>query len=159
MRHRVKTKKLNRHQGARKGLDLSLTRALILSSSINTTVAKAKYVKPKTEKLVTYAKKGESLSNRRILLSRLNNEKQLVDKLYDIAKKYKNTNGGYLKILKAQKRAGDNTKMAKVMWVEKQAPVAKPKAEEVAKATPKAKKSTEKKEVKEKKTAKKVSKK
>lgn len=158
MRHRVKTKKLNRHQGARKGLDLSLTRALILNSSINTTVAKAKYVKPKAEKLVTYAKKGENLSTRRILLSRLNNEKQLVDKLYDIAKKYKNTNGGYLKILKAQTRAGDNAKMAKVMWVEKQVP-AEQKAKVAGSVTTKTKKSSEKVESKPKKATKKVSKK
>lgn len=117
MRHRVKTKKLNRHQGARKGLELSLTRALIIDESISTTLAKAKYIKPKAEKLVTFAKKGDTLANKRILLSRLNNEKKIVAKLYDIAKKYKSTNGGYIKILKAGNRAGDNTQMAKIMWV------------------------------------------
>jgi len=123
MRHRVKTKKLNRHQGARKGLELSLTRALIIDQSISTTLAKAKYIRPKVEKLVTFAKKGDTLANKRILLSRVNNEKKIVAKIYDFAKKYKNTNGGYTKILKAGNRAGDNAQMAKLMWVEVSKPV------------------------------------
>lgn len=118
MRHRVKTRKLNRHQGARKGLEQALLVSIIDNASIKTTLPKAKFIKPKLEKLVTIAKKGDTLATRRLLLSRLQNNKDSVEKLFTKSKSYAKVNGGYTKILKANKRAGDNAKLAVLSWVE-----------------------------------------
>ncbi|NCT55474.1 50S ribosomal protein L17 [bacterium] len=118
MRHRVTTKKLGRDAAHRKALVFNLCKSLIENGGINTTVAKAKYVKPFIEKLVTRAKRKESLSNNRILLSRLNNDGVLVEKLVsDIAKRYQKRPGGFLSIQKANKRDGDKSTMARISWV------------------------------------------
>lgn len=118
MRHRVITKKLGRDSAHRKALVFNLTKSLIENKGITTTVAKAKYIKPFVEKLVTRAKREQSLSNNRILLSRLNNKMGLVNTLVnEIAVKYKGRTGGFLSIQKTKKRDGDNSLQATISWV------------------------------------------
>lgn len=118
MRHRNKTKHFNRHTAARVALRHSLVISIIENKSIETTVEKAKYIKPTVEKLITKAKMGDTLATRRYLLKNLRNNKKAVDTLIkDLGEKYKKRDGGYLKILKTQKRDGDKAKMAILSWV------------------------------------------
>lgn len=118
MRHRVTTKKLGRDAAHRKALLFNLSKSLIENASVVTSIEKAKYVKPHLEKLVTRAKKGSNLANRRLLLSSLRNKGDLVDKLFDhISKEYKKREGGYLSIQRLSKRDGDKATLAKISWV------------------------------------------
>ena len=81
MRHRVAGRKLQRTSAHRTALFRNMAAALIKHEQITTTLAKARELRPYTEKLVTLAKKG-GLSNRRLAHSRLLDDKQLV-KLFD----------------------------------------------------------------------------
>src|SRR3546814_4159386 len=106
MRHRVGGRKLQRTSSHRTALFRNMAAALIKHEQITTTVAKAKELRPYTEKLVTLAKKG-GLANRRLAMSRLMDDAQLV-KLFDVlAPRYSDRPGGYLRIIKAGIRASD----------------------------------------------------
>ena len=118
MRHRVGGRKLQRTSSHRAALFRNMAAALIKHEQITTTVAKAKELRPYTEKLVTLAKKG-GLSNRRLAHARLLDDKQLV-KLFDtLAERYKDRNGGYIRIVKAGIRASDAADMAIIEFVDR----------------------------------------
>jgi large subunit ribosomal protein L17 len=156
MRHRVKGKKFNRHLGARNALEFSLVKACIENPSVTTSLQKAKFVKPQVEKLVTKAKKGDTLVTRRYLLSKLRNNKSLVEKLIsNYSVKYKTVNGGYMRIQKAEKRSGDNAQMAVLSWVDSKKPNKVETKKVEKKSTPKTKKAAKKSTEKTKKTTKK----
>jgi len=156
MRHRVTTKKLGRTASHRKALVFNLCKSLIESDGVTTTVAKAKYVKPFIEKLVTRAKRKQSLANNRILLSRLNNNADLVDKMInDIAKRYQKRPGGFLSIHKTKKRDGDKATLATISWIKNV--VEKPEKSDLP-ATPKTVESKQKVSTKKKVTDKKTTK-
>ncbi|MCI0350279.1 MAG: 50S ribosomal protein L17, partial [Acidobacteriales bacterium] len=101
MRHRVKGKRLNRDSSHRKALRMNLATQLFEKGRIRTTRAKADYVRGFAERLITLAKRGlakaEESGNaavavhaRRIVASRLNNNRVLIQKLFDeIAPLYK----------------------------------------------------------------------
>src|SRR3546814_7369647 len=98
--------------------DLNMSAALIKHEQITTTVAKAKELRPYIEKLVTLAKRG-GLANRRLAMSRLMDDTQLV-KLFDIlAERYKDRNGGYTRVIKAGIRASDAAPMAVLEFVDR----------------------------------------
>ena len=118
MRHRVGHRKLQRTSSHRAALFRNMAAALIKHEQIMTTVAKAKELRPYTEKLVTLAKKG-GLSNRRLAHARLLDDTQLV-KLFDvIAERYKDRSGGYLRVVKAGIRASDAASMAIIEFVDR----------------------------------------
>jgi large subunit ribosomal protein L17 len=118
MRHRVGGRKLQRTSSHRTALFRNMAAALIKHEQILTTVAKAKELRPYTEKLITLAKKG-GLSNRRLAHARLLDDKQLV-KLFDVlAERYKDRNGGYIRIIKAGIRASDAASMAIIEFVDR----------------------------------------
>lgn len=118
MRHRVGGRKLQRTSSHRTALFRNMAAALIKHEQITTTLAKARELRPYTEKLVTLAKKG-GLSNRRLAHTRLLDEKQLV-KLFDvIAPRYAERAGGYLRIVKAGIRASDAADMAIIEFVDR----------------------------------------
>ncbi len=145
MRHRVKKTKLNRDRDGRIALERGLIKQIIAYGSVETTLMKAKYIRPKVEKLVTKAKKND-LATRRLLIQRID-DKKLVDKLLkDIAPKYKKVNGGYLRIRRTEVRKGDAAQMAEISFVE----VVQPKVD-----TQKTNKNPTKKDVVDKKTTKK----
>jgi len=92
--------------------------ALIKHEQITTTVAKAKELRPYTEKLITLAKKG-GLSNRRLAHARLLDDAQLT-KLFDVlAARYADRNGGYTRIIKAGPRGSDAAPMAVIEFVDR----------------------------------------
>ncbi len=118
MRHRVGGRKLQRTSSHRTALFRNMAAALIKHEQITTTLAKAKELRPYTEKLVTLAKKG-GLSNRRLAHARLLDDKQLV-KLFDtLAERYKDRNGGYIRIVKAGIRMSDAASMAIIEFVDR----------------------------------------
>ena len=118
MRHRVGGRKLQRTSSHRAALFRNMAAALIKHEQIMTTVAKAKELRPYTEKLVTLAKKG-GLSNRRLAHARLLDDAQLI-KLFDvIAPRYAERNGGYLRVVKAGIRASDAASMAIIEFVDR----------------------------------------
>ena len=116
MRHLKSGRKFHRAKGQRKALLKGLIGNLIIREKIETTEAKAKEIKPLTEKFITIAKK-QDLSALRIVLSRLN--KKSAQKLYyQIAQRYLERKGGYCRIIKGGKiRKNDGSKMAIIEFV------------------------------------------
>jgi large subunit ribosomal protein L17 len=118
MRHRVGGRKLQRTSSHRAALFRNMAAALIKHEQIITTVAKAKELRPYTEKLITLAKKG-GLSNRRLAHARLLDDTQLTKLFGVIADRYKDRNGGYVRIVKAGIRASDAAPMAIIEFVDR----------------------------------------
>lgn len=118
MRHGIKGRKLQRKTGHRHALLRNLAAALIKHEQIITTVAKAKELRPYTEKLITLAKRG-GLSNRRLAMSRLGDETQL-KKLFEVlAERYGDREGGYTRVIKAGYRASDAAPIAVIELVDR----------------------------------------
>lgn len=118
MRHGIKQRKLGRKTGHRHALLRNLAAALVKHEQIQTTVPKAKELRPYVEKLVTLAKRG-GLSNRRLAMSRLGDETQL-KKLFDVlAERYSDREGGYTRIIKAGVRASDAAPIAIIEFVDR----------------------------------------
>jgi large subunit ribosomal protein L17 len=111
MRHARQRHKLSRDAAHRKSLLRNLSRELIEHERIRTSQAKAKAVKPEVEKMITLAKRGD-LHARRLLLSRLGQDKFIVHKLVEeIAPRYAERPGGYTRIVKLGPRRSDSTEM------------------------------------------------
>jgi len=118
MKHGIKQRKLNRTSSHRKAMFANMSAALIKHEQITTTLPKAKELRPFTEKLVTLAKKG-GLANRRLAISRVRDQEQ-VAKLFDtMGERYKDREGGYIRIMKAGFRYGDNAPMAVIEFVDR----------------------------------------
>jgi large subunit ribosomal protein L17 len=112
MRHQKQRHKLSRDSAHRKALLMNLSKEVIDHERIETTTAKAKAVKPELERLITLAKRGD-LHARRQALSALGQDKFMVYKLFEeIAPRYVDRPGGYLRILKLGPRQSDATEMA-----------------------------------------------
>ena len=116
MKHQKTTKTLGRKKGPKKALLKNLANSLILYEKMKTTEIKAKVIKPLVEKMVTRAKK-DNLANRREIMKFLPTQ-NAVKKLFEvIGPKYKERNGGYLRIVKIGERKGDGAKMAVLEFV------------------------------------------
>jgi large subunit ribosomal protein L17 len=117
MRHQKQGKKFGRLTGRRKSFLRNLANDLIRRGKIETTEARAKAIRPLVERLVSIGKK-QTLVSRRLLASRLHNPKT-VQKLYEeISPRYKERNGGYLRIVKLEKsRKRDGSSMARIEFV------------------------------------------
>ena len=118
MRHRVGGRKLQRTGSHRTAMFRNMAAALIKHEQILTTTPKAKELRPYVEKLITLAKKG-GLSNRRLAHARLLDDAQL-KKLFDVlAERYKDRNGGYIRVIKAGIRASDAAPIAYIELVDR----------------------------------------
>jgi len=101
----------------RRTLLKGLISLLIENGEIKTTFVKAKAIRSRAEKLITKAKKG-NLADRRIL-ARFLGKRVLVNRLVEeIAPLFKQRKGGYLRVVRIGKRAGDGATMAKVLFTE-----------------------------------------
>ena len=128
MRHQKTGRKLNRDSAHRAAMFRNMVASLIKSELIKTTLPKAKELRRFAEPLITLAK-TDSVANRRLAFSRLR-DKVAVGKLFvDIAPRYQQRPGGYLRILKCGFRAGDSAPMAYVELVDRPAVAAEPAAE------------------------------
>ena len=107
----------SRNRAHRKAMMINLATAMIMSDGhIRTTVPKAKELRRMLERLVTKSRTN-TLAVRRLLLSRLNNNNDAVNKLLnDLGPRFATRPGGYLRVLKDGYRAGDNAPMAYVLW-------------------------------------------
>ena len=142
MRHRVHGRRLNRDTAHRKALRKNLIADLLCHEQIITTEAKARTIRPAAEKMITLAKRGitkgksnpaDEVHARRLAAARLPQlrvsededgdyeDVDVVKKLFnDIAPRYMDRPGGYTRMIKIGKRAGDNADMAMLMLVDKE---------------------------------------
>ena len=124
MKHRVAKKTLNRTSAHRSALIKNLSEALIAHGTIETTLDKAKFVKPYVEKLVTKAKKAEKAEKVEMFnlikyfRTRLYTESVISKLLNEIAPMFKNRAGGYTRIVRTGNRDGDNAMKARIEFVE-----------------------------------------
>ena len=140
-RHGYKGRKFGRERDQREALIKGLAESLILHESIETTLEKAKDLRPYVEKVVTKARKGDLHNRRQVIqaLQTLEAAHKLVD---DIAPKMKRTSG-YLRIEKTETRRGDNAQLARISFVDDLS--APPIAKKAEKVVPKPKGTTTKK--------------
>ena len=118
MRHGNANRKLNRTASHRKAVFANMSAALIKHEQIVTTLPKAKELRPIVEKLVTLAKRGD-LHARRQAIAQVRDEAQ-VQKLFAVlGDRYKGRQGGYIRILKAGFRYGDNAPVAVIEFVDR----------------------------------------
>ena len=118
MRHGNSNRKLNRTASHRKAMFANMAASLILHEQIVTTLPKAKEIRPIVEKLVTLGKRGDLHARRQAILQI--RDVAVVSKLFDaIATRYASRNGGYLRIMKAGYRHGDNAPLAVIEFVER----------------------------------------
>ena len=121
MRHRKKGKRLGRDAAHRKALLRNLSDSLVVAEKIETTLAKAKYLRPYFEKLVTKAKKGTESGDKltkfnaiKYLNGKLTTKEAVKKLLEDVAPRFKNTIGGYTRIIRIGERKGDNAQLARI---------------------------------------------
>lgn len=118
MRHGNKGRRFNRTASHRKAMFANLAQALITHEQIVTTLPKAKDLRPVVEKLVTLGKRG-GLHERRQAIAQIRSV-DVVKKLFDVlGPRYKERNGGYLRVLKAGFRYGDNAPLAVIEFVDR----------------------------------------
>jgi len=116
MRHKKDGRQLNRNSSHRKSLMKNLTLSLFKHEQIETSLAKAKELRRTAEPLITLAKK-DNLMRRRMAYSKIR-DKQVVKKLFeDLGPRFKERNGGYLRILKNGYKSGDASPKAFVKLV------------------------------------------
>jgi len=120
MRHLKSGRRLNRTSAHRKAMFANMACALIKHEQIKTTLPKAKELRPVVERLVTRARNAKgSLHARRLLLSEIK-DATMVSKLFDvIGPRYADRPGGYIRVLKAGMRYGDNAPMAVIEFVDR----------------------------------------
>src|SRR5580698_9692717 len=118
MRHAKTHRKFNRRSDHRKSMLANLATSLIKHEQITTTLPKAKDLRPIVEKLITLGKRG-GLHCRRQALSALQDTK-ITEKLFStLAERYAARQGGYIRILKAGFRHGDNAAMAVIELIDR----------------------------------------
>lgn len=113
MRHHDKKRKFHREKRQRVALMRSLSRSLVIHGEIETTVAKAKALRPYIERLIT-SSKNPTLASRRSAFVKIG-DTSAVKKLHDeIAKRYQDRKGGYTRIIRlgrVGKRVGEQARI------------------------------------------------
>lgn len=125
MRHKIAGKKLGRNSGQRAALRRTMIKQLFENERIQTTRAKAEFIRHPAEKLITLAKRvheaddAQKVHARRVAASRLDNDKTIVKKLFEeIAPRYLNRPGGYTRMFKLPPRTSDSAEMVVLELVE-----------------------------------------
>src|SRR5690349_1997257 len=118
MRHRNRGRHFSRESSHRQAMFANLAQSLVKHEQITTTLPKAKDLRPIVEKLVTLGKKGD-LHHRRLLIARTRSEACAAKIMDTLAPRYKDRPGGYLRIMKAGFRYGDNAPMAVIEFVDR----------------------------------------
>ena len=118
MRHGYARRKLGRTTAHRTAMFANMSASLIKHEQIVTTLPKAKELRPFVEKLVTLAKKGD-LHARRLAISKVRDVDQVGKLFSTIGHRYAGRGGGYIRVLKAGFRHGDNAAMAVIEFVDR----------------------------------------
>lgn len=133
MRHAYRGSRLGRSTAHRQALFKNQIQSLMLAERIITTLPKAKEIRPLAERVITRGKQG-TIHARRWALRWLGS-RDLVKKVFDdIAPRFAERPGGYLRIVKLGPRPGDGAEMALIEMVEKGADAPAPAPEKPAKA-------------------------
>jgi len=118
MRHKLGGRKLNRTSSHRKALFRNMAAALIKHEQITTTLPKARELRPYVEKLITLAKRGD-LHARRQAHAQLKQDMHTARLFEILGPRYKDRQGGYVRVLKAGFRYGDMAPMAIIEFVDR----------------------------------------
>jgi large subunit ribosomal protein L17 len=118
MRHNKAHRKFNRTTNQRKALLNSLAVSLIEKERIVTTLPKAKEIRPFVERLVTKGAKRPTANAFTTIYRTLHHRLATQKVLADLGPRFKDRQGGYLRILKAGFRYGDNAPLAIIEFVE-----------------------------------------
>ena len=118
MRHGKAYRKLGRTSAHRTAMFANMSASLIKHEQIVTTLPKAKELRPFVEKLVTLAKRGD-LHARRQAISAMRDVDQVGKLFATLGPRYAARNGGYIRVLKAGFRHGDNAPMAVIEFVDR----------------------------------------
>lgn len=116
MRHRKTKMTLDRSNGPRKALICGLATSVILYENVNTTLAKAKAVRPVVERLIT-AGRTNSLASRRRIAKTLTVELAVKKVLEDLGPRYAKRQGGYTRMVKLGPRKGDGAEIVQIQLV------------------------------------------
>ena len=129
-RHGYKGRKFGRERDQRRALIKGLATSLFVHGGIETTLEKAKDLRPYAETLITKAKRGDLANRRQVIagVSTLEAAYRLVD---HIAPQLSGRDSGYLRIKRTRTRVGDNAQLARISFVDeiKETPVTAPVAE------------------------------
>lgn len=126
MRHGIRQRKLGRNPAHRKALLRNLMNALVRSERVETTVAKAKELRPLADRLITLGKRN-TLHARRRAFSILS-DKSNTDKLFSgLALRYAERPGGYTRIVRTGYRAGDGAELVILEYLPQAETKAEPK--------------------------------
>jgi large subunit ribosomal protein L17 len=120
MRHRKAGRQLNRNSSHRKAMFKNMTASLIEHELIKTTLPKAKELRRVAEPLITMAKQ-DNVARRRQAFARLRDDAEVGKLFTELGPRYRERNGGYLRILKCGFRPGDRAPMAFVELVDRPA--------------------------------------
>ncbi|MBV8593186.1 MAG: 50S ribosomal protein L17 [Caulobacteraceae bacterium] len=118
MRHGYARRKLGRTSAHRTAMFANMSASLIKHEQIVTTLPKAKELRPIVEKLVTLAKRG-GLHARRQAIAQVRDVDQVGKLFATLGPRYKGRPGGYIRVLKAGYRHGDNAPMAVIEFVDR----------------------------------------
>ena len=132
MRHRNAGFKLGRNTSHRRALLRNLVTSVLIEDRVQTTVAKAKAVRPLVEKMITLGKKGDLHSRRQAHYFLMTDAS--VTRLFEVvAPRYGDRQGGYLRIVRAGFRQGDGGEKAfiELLGAEKQLDAKRQKRDEV----------------------------
>ena len=117
MRHRLSGRHLGRDTAHRTAMFRNLVTDLLRYERITTTEAKAKEIRPRVERVITLAKRGD-LAARRQVIAEFPNEPLVVDKLFhEIAPKYADRTSGYTRIVRIGRRLGDSAEIVQLELV------------------------------------------
>lgn len=116
MRHRKKTKTLDRKKGPREAMLRNLATSIVLYEKVKTTKAKAKAVKPLVEKMITLGKKN-TLASRRQALKFFYIENPVKKIFEELGPRYIDRPGGYTRITKLGYRKGDSAEIVQIELV------------------------------------------
>lgn len=116
-RHGYVGRKFGRTKDQRRALMRGLATSLIMHESVETTLPKAKAIRPFVERLITKAKVG-SLHTRRQVMSEITTREAGFKLVDELAPKLTARNSGYLRIVRTGLRTGDNAQMARISFVD-----------------------------------------
>jgi large subunit ribosomal protein L17 len=119
MRHKVAGSNFNRTANQRKALLRGLVSSLFEHQRIETTLAKAKAIKGIAENLVTFGKRGD-LHSKRMVMSYIPNRTVVAKLFSEIAPRFADRNGGYLRIIQTRQRVNDRAPMAIIEFIDYQ---------------------------------------
>lgn len=114
MRHQVKSKRINRDRSHLDAMLKNLTTSVILHERVKTTQAKAKLVKPVIEKVISIAKKNDTMNAMRKLNAFLPNKSAAEKLVKELVLRYKDRPSGHVRLTKLGFRAGDAAPMVQI---------------------------------------------